>query len=170
MQITQALLKVQHGLSLPLEPAHWALPIGLRLALSACPLSLTLQLAHVQYTCLNLADTPWHANMLCSCLSVQTAGKTWHDYLCTSPCLPVIISIPVNHFQVSNQQTIFSIRFLKKFQQQVPVGVASFTPQHLNTSPMSLCQDLIQGGTQDRTYMTLGEDTYLMNERMSVLL
>jgi len=87
-----------------------------------------------------------------------------------SPCLPVIKSIPVNHFQVSNQQTIFSIRFLKIFQQQVPVGVASFTPQHLNTSPMSLCQDLIQGGTQDRTYMTLGEDTYLMNERMSVLL
>lgn len=102
MQITQALLKVQHGLSLPLEPAHWALPIGLRLALSACPLSLTLQLAHVQYTCLNLADTPLacqHAVQLFECSDSRQNMARLLVYVSLPACYYIYSCQPLSGFQ-----------------------------------------------------------------------
>ncbi len=120
MQITQALLEVSHDLSLPLELAHWALPIEtcpfslplslpLQLAPSACPLSLLMPSMHAS----TLQTHPWHACMLCSCLNVQTTSRRCHIHLCTSLPACYHIDFCQTHFQVCNQQTIFSIQFLQ---------------------------------------------------------
>ena len=119
MQITQALLKAQHGLSLPLEPAHWALPIGLRLAPSACPLgiahwletcpfSLPLQLAHVQCACLKHADIPLarlHALQLFEC---SDKSRRCHKHLCTSmpACYHIYSCRTHSSFPVNRQDSV----------------------------------------------------------------
>ena len=111
---------------------------------------------------------PWHAYTLCSCLNVQTKAEGVIN-TCVHLCLPVIISIPVEHTPAF--QSTDKIQYPVPAN-RIPITSAcrcslryTSTPEYFPYVALPK-QDLIPGGAQGCTDLAPGKETYLLNETM----